>query len=627
MAKPQKYVSPNKSIHKYLADYCDPKKKFGYAVLIRGAWGSGKTHLINEFLEKRKKENQKYLYVTLYGVNSLAQIDDALHRQTNPILTSKEVALAWRVIKGLVKVKTGVDLNKDGDDDLTVEASVPDVDLKDFASVPEETLLVFDDLERCSKDIDISDVLGYINSFVEHKRFKVVLVANEEEITKREDEQYERVKEKLVGQTLTVVSEVDLALNSFLSLITNRKAKQFLREHSQEIRLLHDQSQTNNLRLLKYALWDFERMARCFAENHWANSAAVQRMLALVVSLSFEVRGGKLKEDEIGPLKTSYLTRLTRAKNPNAKPTILDEISVRYPEVNFSQSLIAAETLKSLLFDGWVDPDSVRQALDQNPDYATPRTLPPWKVAWHGWQISDGEFNEAVTKVEDQFSKLEFRQPSVMLHVFGLRLFFSEIGAIAITRSQVELECKNYIDEVRSSGVFPDPFVNPRPGELFGIEGLQVFESDSAEFKSILGHYDAVAAVVANELLPQKAAEILAVLRTDPIKYFRLLSLNSAEMSPYHEIPVLAVIPPEQFVDQVLSLPIDSQNTVFSAFKARYERGALERELKAEADWLDKIKKVFAERMKAMGPMSRFRLKNRIGHNIDTALVALTAKS
>ena len=38
-------------------------------------------------------------------------------------------------------------------------------------------MIVFDDLERCS--IDITDLLGYINSFVEHEGVKVVVLADE----------------------------------------------------------------------------------------------------------------------------------------------------------------------------------------------------------------------------------------------------------------------------------------------------------------------------------------------------------------------------------------------------------------------------------------------------------------
>lgn len=44
------------------------------------------------------------------------------------------------------------------------------------------SILIFDDLERC--DCSINEILGYINSFVEHEKMKVIIVANQEEIGK-----------------------------------------------------------------------------------------------------------------------------------------------------------------------------------------------------------------------------------------------------------------------------------------------------------------------------------------------------------------------------------------------------------------------------------------------------------
>lgn len=42
------------------------------------------------------------------------------------------------------------------------------------------SILIFDDLERCA--CPINELLGYINSFVEHENMKVIVVANQKEI-------------------------------------------------------------------------------------------------------------------------------------------------------------------------------------------------------------------------------------------------------------------------------------------------------------------------------------------------------------------------------------------------------------------------------------------------------------
>ena len=43
-------------------------------------------------------------------------------------------------------------------------------------------VLIFDDLERANMDVNVC--LAYINTFVEHQKMKVIIVANEREIGK-----------------------------------------------------------------------------------------------------------------------------------------------------------------------------------------------------------------------------------------------------------------------------------------------------------------------------------------------------------------------------------------------------------------------------------------------------------
>ena len=76
---------PNYHIVAYLREYCKPENDADYAVMLRGAWGSGKTHLVEAFLSARKEEGSpKHLYVSLYGVSTVRQIDEALTRQLHP---------------------------------------------------------------------------------------------------------------------------------------------------------------------------------------------------------------------------------------------------------------------------------------------------------------------------------------------------------------------------------------------------------------------------------------------------------------------------------------------------------------------------------------------------------------
>jgi hypothetical protein len=612
MAGADRKENSNTAALEYLRRYCDQKNEFDYAVMIRGKWGAGKTHLINNFIIERKTQGfEKNLYVSLYGLTSGRQIDEALYRQLHPVLSSRGMKLAATIGKGLLKAITKIDIGGDGKEDITLSSSIPDVDLSEYFKTPKECLLIFDDLERCS--MKVSDILGYINSFVEHEGFKAIIIANEVEILKREDKLYAEIKEKLIGQTLTVQSTIEDALAHFLTLIGDAKSKEYLTSRVDEIRLLHSQSGTDNLRLLKQALWDFERLGFCLTETHWKNDEAVGILFRNVLALSFEARAGHLNEEQLLAVATESSIRLF--KKETDAPTFADELKKKYPEVEFAQRILSPAWMRKLLFDGWVDADETRVMLNQSPYFASPQTLPAWKVAWHGWEISDNDYEEAVAKVEKQFDDRTIVVIGEIFQVFGIRLFASDVGVIVKTRKQVVDECKLYLDDLKKLGRFPDPLLSDRKEMGGSWEGLGFIEADRPEFREIVEHFDATSAAVLKQSLPAKGRELLVVMKRDVQEFFRQLCLNNVTPSPYFDVPVLASIDPEGFVDNVLALAPDAQSSVFSMFIGRYDRGQLDRELMEEKAWILAVKSAFEKRMPALGKMTRHRLKNQIGHS------------
>lgn len=106
-------------------------------------------------------------------------------------------------------------------------------------------------------------------------------------------------------------------------------------------------------------------------------------------------------------------------------------------------------------------------------------------------------------------------------------------------------------------------------------------------------------------------------MQTDVLQFFRHLCLNNVVASPFYDKPVLASIAPKEFVRRVLALSPPIQASVFSTFKGRYERGALEKELHEEKPWLIQVKQEFEKEAAKLGPMSRFRVSSRVTSNID----------
>jgi hypothetical protein len=291
----------------------------------------------------------------------------------------------------------------------------------------------------------------------------------------------------------------------------------------------------------------------------------------------------------------------------------------RYPEVEFDQKLLGPDLLTKLFFEGSIGKDQTRSTLDASPFYASPST-PAWKIAWRGWETTDERYEEAVQIVEEQFRKRDFLVLGELLQVFGLRLVFSGNGVIQKAKEDVVAECKTYIDDLRKAGKLPDEDVRRCEDRPQSWDGLGFFEIGTREFEEISEYLCSSIKEDSRDRLPAKGHQLMELMKTDVQAFFRKLCLNNVEASPFFDVPVLASINAETFVDEVLRLEPSAQGSVFAMFRGRYDRLQLEGDLHAEKSWLERVKAAFEARMLALRPMSKDRLKNRIGHSIDPLL-------
>ena len=246
----------NQHIETYLTYYLNSKFNPEFAVLLQGKWGCGKTWFIKQFMKKYPKiDSSKFIYITLYGISSISEIEDQIFQQLHPILSSKGMALTGKILKGIVRTSLKIDLDGDKKSDASINSQIPDIQLPDYLKNTDNCILVFDDFERCI--IPLNSLLGYINSFVEHQGLKVIILANEEELKIVENKEenksnlYIKIKEKLIGKTFRVIHDIYSAHVSFVSWIENEEVKKFFDEKKENIIEIFNLADYNNLRHLK----------------------------------------------------------------------------------------------------------------------------------------------------------------------------------------------------------------------------------------------------------------------------------------------------------------------------------------------------------------------------------------
>lgn len=186
----ERYLSES-SILKEIKYYIDTDF-YNYAVMIDGAWGSGKTYFVKNVLLKKIESNEKrVLYVSLYGISNIQELGKKLYLdyllKDKSKLVMEHTELVENVIGTIIDIGSPF-MGKLGDIDIK-ERKIKNIVQNAVKHIcpMKNCVLIFDDLERC--DCSIQDILGYINGFVEQAGMKVIIIANQEELRKKIDAQ------------------------------------------------------------------------------------------------------------------------------------------------------------------------------------------------------------------------------------------------------------------------------------------------------------------------------------------------------------------------------------------------------------------------------------------------------
>lgn len=299
----------NEEVLGCLNDYLKVNKP-GYAVLIKGSWGCGKTFFVKEWLEglqtKKVDDNDYYtldpIYISLYGLSLTSQIDEEIKRIVSPILHSKAMKTAGKVFQMAISaaIRYNVDFNNDSNADMNMTCTIDPKALlgSNNPHVKGNRLLVFDDLERSK--MNIQEVLGYINYYVEHIGCNVIIVGDDAKLKDLDD--YKNVKEKTIGREFVIDPDINATVDSLVN-DESILGKEYLSNHLDVIKDCFKASNTDNLRLLKQSLNDFCLMTNRLPDNIKKNPSFDKiklRLLANFVAVYAEDKGQDVGMDNYG---------------------------------------------------------------------------------------------------------------------------------------------------------------------------------------------------------------------------------------------------------------------------------------------------------------------------------------
>jgi hypothetical protein len=584
----------NAHIREFLIYYVAQMSFPSYAVMLKGPWGIGKTFFMKRLLQSldAQQDPPRHIYVSLFGCKSVAEIDYAILCAIYPIVNKKLARLSSRIASIALRY-FNIDFH---------------VNWKEVLPDRQPDLYVFDDLER--SDISPSAALGYLNQIIEHEGRKVIILCNEDEISEKHE--YERLREKVVGKTFSIQSSHDEAIPYFIDSVSFLPCRGLFQRNYDQISYVYEQSALNNLRIVQRALWDFQRTYMMLSEEHRSNDAAMSAFLGLFLVFSLELKAGRVTPLDLSKRMERFVPAMS-SRHEEGEKSPIDESFWRYPNVDVFDLIITDDMLVDIIANGVIDVTAVSESLDRSAYFTKVPQRPLWWTVADITERSDDEIMAAFEELELKFKHRQFCMPGEVLHVCGIRLWFSKLGILKKGLAEVAVECKHYIDDVfaeYSTAVVDALRLGGYPDSGYG--GMTFVERASDEFKELRSYLFQKLLDLRTRRCAEKAQEMRGVLQTDPSGFAH--QLNDDEDDAYG-MPVLGFFDVSLFAEAVLKMhPTDQQN-VHRAVYLRVSRGMVD--LHREKEWLRDLYHEFKSKLDSLAPLSKARLETNLRHYCD----------
>lgn len=603
----------NSHIHEFVLEYCLSPTPPQYAVLLKGPWGAGKTWFTEKLIEDISENGGHTLYVSLYGLNSFSAIEYEFYRKLHPVLSSKGMEIAGKVLKGALKATLKVDLNMDGKDDGSFNISIPELSLPEYLKNTSGLVLIFDDVERCS--IKLPDLLGYINHFTEHQGYKVILVANETELEK--DEKYKNIKEKLIGKIFEITPQLDEALDK---LIHDTGAEEFYDSHRNLIKETYTQSTYKNLRHLRQALLDFTRLEIRLPEDVTQSHELVAHLLRLFLIFTFEIRHGEMKASDIRNLRRGWISHaMAQKKGDEGEKNLTSKLTEKYQAFHSYDLLLESDVWIDILDKGMINPDAITSQLN-NSKYLISKNSPNWVRLWNFRSHTDQEFEELAAEVWDQFEKRQFAALHEIKHVCGMMMFFSVKGLFKKSVIEIIDTAKACVDHARKNGCLSQRRVVGHRDDESAL-GMGYIFRERDEFRELCDYIRQQENEAYADTFPLIGAELMGLLKNDPSVFSQKLIHTNYSNDAYYDVPILSSIDSGAFVDALLAVRTDDLYDACMFFRERYTIGTYAKLLITEREWVMAVKEhLDNEVISRAGTLRGHCLKEVLDGSINKAL-------
>lgn len=604
-------MTDNTQLTRYLDEYLKMDKP-QFAVMIKGKWGCGKTYYIQQRIEEWSKQKSKHssdkidlkpIYISVNGLSTVNAVARKIKMALYPILYSKGAKVAKKLFLSFLRVatKSEVDLDRDGvGEDLNsfLDAEgIIELFKSDSSEIKGNRVLVFDDIERCR--IPLDELFGFINGIVEHSNSKVVLICDEiklEEVAEQEGlmVKYKEFKEKLIGQTFSMLVDYVGVISSFIEAAKNS----VITQNKELIIDLFVASRCENLRLARHSLIDikrfFEQLPVRLAKNPSFDDFA-SNVVAYLVITSLEERSGN---SSIEKYQSYSFTDEDKKANQELESKYLSILERK--SLYSSLYTIPIKYLLDFIRTGYIE---TPEMLVQGCRMLQSGNLTNWEKLWRCDKLSNAAFTTILKQEKDKFYKKKLDYVFEVAHMAGILLSLEKRGLVKLSRNHIVKIAKANIAKIYNESQ------NDFSRIMLNGQGYEFQESNSPEMKNIVSYAVSLYKVRVNKIKKEYVINVWNGLSADTTRNSldKLFEEPTPDrQSKYAYEGIFTQIPPVEMASKIIALPNDTKMEFASFIVGRYYLdgagiiGSIYDEMKADKQNLAKISFLLKKKSKRL---------------------------
>lgn len=572
------------------------RDRSGYAVLVSGEWGAGKTTQVIEAL-KTTKPSVPFVHVSLYGLSTENDIKSAIVASTGP-----EKHKTSQALKGLEKSLSGLPIIKGFTDGVFSNLYVNKI----IEAIELDTVFVFDDLERFSKDnLDIA--LGFINKLIEREGRRVIVLAYEDRIV----HEISGKKEKIFGRHVRIEPEVESALDRFTNSIDiTDDIRSILTRNRRQIADLFRLSEIKSLRVLHHAIADWARLLSVFDAEALDQTDIIDPLGTTIIVFGLEFRAERISESDIEKYAESWALQAmgTPKEDGDKKAQSLQ----KYFGLHLQNVALSLSTIARFVARGAFDATQVKRDVSEHIAARREQRTPPWRIISDLDSRETSEIEGAIEDIERMLAGREIIDIGDLLHTCSLMMLMSSIGHSRETVQSTLTRFKDYIDDLQDHKILvPAPLdAHARRGYKDAAHGYGYwvtpeYESEFSEFYRYLDEKRGDALI---SELRAAANELIIDLRSNVENFVSKITYTD-RTAIYESAPILSFINVSDFWQTFLSVPKRDWERVQFAIANRIDRVFRDSQLAAERTWLQNLRLLIDREIDGSSGLDRYRLQ------------------